>query len=170
MATGLVFVAVSALAFFANWSDGIYVAGVSAFVGAHALWNIKRPGAVFHSLLVDTTGVIIVLGLLAPPAGVGIAPVLAISTTAVLYLDYRKALVVAGYAVVGVAAALTWDHLAGRAEWTAIESFGLVAVSIFALHPLMWWLLKKASIAVAERRTLEETLRERESRYRLIAE
>ena len=170
MATGLVFVAMSASGLLADWSTGFYVAGVSAAVGAHALWSIKRPGPVFHSLLVDTTGVIIVLGLLAPPAGVGIAPVLAISTTAVLYLDYRKALVVAGYAVVGVAAALTWDHLAGRVEWTVTQTVGLVAISIFALHPLMWWLLKKASIAVTERRTLEETLHEKESRYRLIAE
>ncbi|HEU4895606.1 MAG TPA: PAS domain S-box protein, partial [Acidimicrobiia bacterium] len=65
---------------------------------------------------------------------------------------------------------LIWNNVAGRVDWTVSESVLLVAVSVLALLPMMWWLLEQASRSLRQRNALEDTLREKESRYRLITE
>lgn len=169
-AGGLIFVAMSIFGLATAWPPAVLSGLVAAAVGAHGLWSMRRPGPILVSLLVDATGVILALGLLAPPAAVGLPPVLAITTGAVLFLDSRRALVVTGYVTVGTAGVLIWSNVAGRVSWTIPESVLLVAVSVLALFPVMWWLLDQASRGLRQRNTLEDTLREEESRYRLITE
>lgn len=169
-AGGLIFVSMAVFGFATDWAPAVLSGLLAAAVGAHALWNVRRPGPIFRSLLVDTTGVILALGLLAPPSAVGLVPVLAISTAAVLFLDSRRALLMTGYATIGTTGVLVWSHVAGRVNWTVLESVVLVAVSVLALLPMMWWLLDQASSGLSQRRALEDTLRDKESRYRLITE
>lgn len=169
-AAGLIFVAMAGLGMLRDW-DGAMIPGlVSGLITAHALWSIKRPGSIFLSLLFDTTGVILALGILAPPSAVALAPVLAITTAAVLFLDSRRALLVTGYATVGITGALIWANVSGRSSWNVLQSVVLVSVSVAALIPLTWWLVDQAGQSLRKRKHLEDTLREKESRYRLIAE
>ena len=167
---GLIFVAMAIFGLTTDWPPAVLSGLVAAAVGAHGLWNMRRPGPIFTSLLVDATGLILALGLLAPPSAVGLPPVLAISTGAVLFLDSRRALLITGYATVGTAGVLIWSNVAGRVNWSVPESVLLVAVSVLALLPMMWWLLDLASHSLRQRGALEDTLREKESRYRLITE
>jgi PAS domain S-box-containing protein len=169
-AGGLIFTAMPIFGLATDWPPAVLSGLVAAAVGAHGLWSMRRPGPIFASLLIDATGVILALGLLAPPAAVGLPPVLAITTGAVLFLDSRRALLVTGYATVGTAGVLIWSNVAGRVSWTIPESVLLVAVSVLALFPVMWWLLDQASRSLRQRNALEDTLREEESRYRLITE
>jgi PAS domain S-box-containing protein len=169
-AGGSIFVAMAVFGLATDWAPAVLSGLLAALVGGHALWNMRRPGSIFGSLLVDTTGVILAFGLLAPPSAVGLPPVLAISTAAILFLDSRRALVVTGYATIGITSALVWARLTGRVEWTALESVVLVAVSVLALLPILWWLLDQAGRSLRHRSALEETLREKESRYQLITE
>ena len=169
-AGAFIFIAMAVLGLATDRATTVLSGLVAAAVGAHALWNMRRPGPILGSLLVDTTGVILALGLLAPPSAVGLAPVLAISTAALLFLDSRRALIVTGYATIGTAGVLVWSHVAGRVNWTALESVVLVALSVSAVFPILWWLLDQANRSLRQRSGLEDTLREKESRYRLITE
>lgn len=169
-AGAVVFVAMSVLGLVSDWRPAVLAATVSAVVGAHALWSMRRPGEVLTSLLFDTTGVIVWLWLLAPPSAVALAPGLAISIAAVLFLDTRRALIVTGFATIGITGVVTWANVSGRVNWTVAESVILAMVSLLAFFPLIWWLLEQAGLSLRQRRQLEDTLREKESRYRLITE
>ena len=170
MASAVTLVAMLALGLAWDWSAAIWVAVIAAAIALHALWRSQKPGPIVESFLVDITAVMGGLFLLAPPTEVGIPPVVALTTAAALFLGDRRAVWVGAYATAGVTATLTWTHIVGANDWTPTESLVLVGISIVAFVPLMGWLLRQANIALSERHLLEETLRERESRYRLITE
>ena len=170
MASAVTLVAMIALGLAWDWPAAIWVAVLAAAVGLHALWRSQKPGPIIESFLLDITAVMGGLFLLAPPTEVGVPPVVALTTAAALFLGDRRAVWVGAYATAGVTATLTWTNIFEETQWTATESLVLVGISIVAFVPLMGWLLRQATIAMSERHLLEETLRERESRYRLIAE
>lgn len=169
-AGGVIVAAMAVLGLESEWRPAVLAGVVAALVGAHAFWNRNQPGPIFNSLLFDTTAVVVGLWLLAPPPAVALAPVLAISTAAVLFLDSTRALVVTAYATIGITAIVTAANVTGRVNWTVTESVILALVSIIALFPLTWWLLEQAGLSLTQRRQLEDTLREKESRYRLITD
>lgn len=170
LASALVLVALTTYGIARGMPAALIVGLIAGAVTCHATWQKVRPGAVLQSLLVDTTAVIAALAILAPPAEVGIAPVVAVSTAAVLFLGDRRAIFIGAYAAAGASIALTWAHATRPVEWSLAESVGLLALSVVSFLPMMWWLVSQISRALAERRSLEETLREKESRYRTIAE
>jgi PAS domain S-box-containing protein len=169
-AAAFVVVVMTAFGLVRGMPSVLFVAVIAGVVAGHAFWCSRRQGTVFESLLVDTTGVMAALALLAPPAEAGLAPVVAITVSAVLFLDDRRALLVAASGTIGVSAVLAWNHTTSISRWSPAESVWLVALSVVAVVPLMWWLLKQANRALSMRRRLEETLQEKESRYRTIAE
>jgi PAS domain S-box-containing protein len=170
LASLLAAVGLSAFGAIRDIPSALEVALVAGIVGCHAYWCIKRPPPILHSLLVDTTGIIVALALLAPPSEVGIAPVVAVTTAAVLFLGDRRALLVGALATLGVIVGLTWGHANRAIEWTDAESAGLIALSVVSLLPVMWWLVNQAGRQLATRHSLEKTMRAKEARYRTIAE
>jgi PAS domain-containing protein len=163
-------VVISALGVARSWMPAVYVAMVAGAVSLHAAWQRRRPGSILQTLLVDTTALIAILAVIAPPAEAGIAPIIAIVTTAALFLEGRRAVLVSGYAAIGITAAISGSRSVIGDQWSATEDMVLVGVSLIAVLPVMWWLLRGATAALAERNSLEAALEERESHYRLIAE
>ena len=169
-ASGLLLVTLSVFGLVRGLPSVIVVGLIAGAVCGHALWQILRPGSILPSLLVDTTAVLGGLALLAPPPEVGIAPVVAIATAAVLFLGDRRAILIGVYATAGASVALAWADTTRSFEWSVVESFGLVTLSVVALLPMLWWLIDQVSKNLEERRSLEDTVREKESRYQTIAE
>ena len=163
-------VAISALGVAWGWMPAVYVAMVAAAVGLHAAWRRRRPGSILQTLLVDTTALIISLAVVAPPVEAGIAPIIAIVTTAALFLEGRRAVLMSAYAAIGITSAISGSRSVVGDQWSPTEDMILVGVSLMAVLPVMWWLLKGATAALAERGSLEAALEERETHYRLIAE
>lgn len=170
LAAGIAFVLMSTLALFWDWAPGIHAALVGGVVGLHAVWRARNPGSAMEMLFIDVTAVIVIMTLIAPPTEVGLAPAVFLTTAAVLFLRDWRALLLSTYAVAGIALTLTWSRSVSGAEWSTTEALVLVGVSVSAVLPMMWLLLREATSALAERRSLESALRERESHYRLIAE
>jgi PAS domain S-box-containing protein len=169
-AAGLVLVALTTFGLVRGMPSAVIVGLIAGVVGCHAFWQTKQPRPILQSLLVDTTILIAAMAILAPPSEAGIAPVVAISTAAVLFLGDRRAILVGAYATAGASVALAWAHNSRPIPWTVGESVGLLALSVVALLPMLWWLVNQVGWAKAERRSLVETMREKESRYRTIAE
>lgn len=170
LAAAIVFVSMSTLALVWGWTPGIHAALVGAAVGLHAVWRARNPGSAMEMLVIDVTAVIVIMGLIAPPTEVGLAPAVFLTTAAALFLGDRRALLLGTYAVAGIAVTLSWSRSMRDADWSTTQALVLVGVSVAAVLPLMWLLLRGAASALAERRSLEAVLRERESHYRLIAE
>lgn len=154
----------------AAWPPASLVAFVIMAVGIHAYWRARQLGPAFESLVIDATALILAVAVLAPPAAAVLPPALAVSTAGVLFLESRRALVVAAYATIGISAALTWAPFSVSVQWNRLESLGLVAMSVGALSPLMWWLLRRTGEVLEEHHALGERLKDRENRYRMIAE
>lgn len=169
-AGGVILVVMGVLGLVGDWRPALLTGVVAATVCLHALRNTRRSGPILTSLLFDTTAMIVGLGILAPPSAVALAPVLAICTAAVLFLDSLRGLVVTAYATVGTTAVVTWANVTGRVNWSTTESVLLGVLSLVALFPLVWWLLDQAGVSLRQRKRLEDTLRENESRYRLITD
>lgn len=170
LASALVLVGLSTFGLVRDMPSAVITGLIAGAVGFHALWQTTRPGSILQSLLVDSTAIIAALALLAPPSEVGIAPVVAVSTAAVLFLGDRRAILVGVYATAGASVALGWAHAARPIPWSPAESAGLLTLSVVSLLPMMWWLVHQVGQTLAERHSLEATLREKESRYRTIAE
>lgn len=166
----LVAAATAGLALAWAWPTGFLVAAAAVGVGVHALRRRRVPGSLVASLALDITVVHLALAVSDPPTEVALAPVVVMVSTAALFLGDRRAIWLGLYAVVGSTAAFTWSRLTNATTWTAGEAVLLVVISGICFLPLMWWLLREATGAMTERRTLERTLQERESRYRHIAE
>jgi PAS domain S-box-containing protein len=170
LAAGLVLVALTTFGLVRGIPSAVVVGLIAGVVGCHAFLQTKQPGPILQSLLVDTTILIAAMAILAPPSEAGIAPVVAISTAAVLFLGDRRAIYVGAYATAGASIALAWAHNSRPIPWTVGESVGLLALSVVALLPMLWWLVNQVGWAKAERRSLVETMRAKEARYRTIAE
>ncbi|HUG08010.1 MAG TPA: PAS domain S-box protein [Acidimicrobiia bacterium] len=170
VAAGFLFLAMSTLAVVWDWNPGLYVALVVLVVGLHAAWRFRHPGKIVEVLLIDSTAVIVIVGAVAPPTEVGLAPVVVLATSAALLLGDRRAVWLSAYAAAGTALALSWSRSVSDLDWTTTETMILVGISVLAVLPLMLWLLKQTADALTERHSLEDSLRERESHYRLIAE
>ncbi len=169
-AGGVILAVMGVLGWVGDWRPAVITGTVAAAVFVHALWNVRRPGPILTSLLFDTTAVIVGLGMLAPPSAVAVAPVLAICISALLFLDSFRGLAVTAYATIGITGVVTWANVTNRVNWTVVESIVLGVVSLVALFPLVWWLLDQAGLSLRQRQRLEDTLREKESRYRLITD
>lgn len=170
LASAFVLVALSTFGLVRSMPSAAITGLIAGVVGCHAAWQILRPASILQSLLVDTTVLVAALALLAPPSEAGIAPVVAVSTAAVVFLGDRRAILVGVYATAGASIALAWAHAARPVQWSSAESVGLLTLSVVSLLPMMWWLINQVGQTLAERRSLEEGLREKESRYRTIAE
>lgn len=166
----LVVVATAGLGLAWSWVPGFYVAIAAVLVGIHALRRRRSPGSLTRSLLLDITVVNLAFAVANPPTEAAVAPVVVMVTTAALFLGDRKALWIGAYATVGATASFSWARLTDPVVWSPTEALMLVVLSVACFLPMMWWLLKAATAALSERRILEQTLRERESRYRHIAE
>lgn len=153
-----------------GWAPGLYVALLALGAVFHAVLRRSRPGSAVEFLVVDTTALIAALVLMAPPVTVAIPPLVALIAAGALFLGDRRAVWLAAYATLGAAAGLTWTYGGVVPGWTATEALALVGVSVVALLPLMWWLLKETAAALSERRTLEARVREEEARHRMITE
>ena len=153
-----------------TWRPGFVLASAAALIGVHALRRRRRPGSLVSSLLLDITVVNLGLAVSGPPTEVAVAPVVVMVTTAALFLGDRRALWLGVYATLGATAAFTWARLADPVSWSTAEALVLIVLSAGCFLPLMGWLLKEAGNALTQRRLLEQALRERESRYRHIAE
>ena len=170
LAAAIALVAMTVLGVVWDWAPGFHVAAVAGVVGVHAAIESRRPGPITPTFVIDITAMIIALGLIAPPTEMGLAPVVVVTTAAALFLGDRRTLWLGAYTAVGISISISWSRSVNEPQWTTAESLVLIGVSVAALLPLMWWLLRQTGAALLERQKLEATLRERESHYRLIAE